>query len=317
MAPRRPGAGDFTWHELATTDAQAAMDFYTALLGWEAGPVHDMGPAGLYHLFLHNGNQYGGMYVSSNWGGPSWLCYIGVEDAGKAVAAAKAAGGRVLNGPMEVPGGSWVAQVLDSDGAPFAVHEPARATSQPAASAPEAKPAKAPKPAKPKAPKPEKAAAAATAAPADEPPAVTTTSRSRPLRLNLLRNLRQSRRFRSPRQRSPQQRSQRHRSQRPGQTRREAGRAGRQKQRQGKDSEEGGQEGRREGQGKSGCEKVRCREVPGDEQGEEEGRRQEKVRREAGSAGQKDQQGQQEGREKDQGEETPLSVSGTSAAPVE
>jgi predicted enzyme related to lactoylglutathione lyase len=170
-----PGAGDFTWHELATSDAKAAMDFYTELLGWEAGPVHDMGPAGSYHLFLHQGNQYGGIYVTDNWGGPSWLCYIGVEDAGKAVAAAKAAGGRVLNGPMEVPGGSWVAQVIDADGAPFAVHEPAKTGAmQSAEPAPEAKPAKAPKSAKPKAPKAEKAAAseARAAEPAEEAPAV-------------------------------------------------------------------------------------------------------------------------------------------------
>jgi predicted enzyme related to lactoylglutathione lyase len=169
-----PGAGEFTWHELATSDAKAAMDFYTELLGWEAGPVHDMGPAGLYHLFLHKGNQYGGMYVADNLGGPSWLCYIGVEDAGKAAAAAKAAGGRVLNGPIEVPGGSWVAQVLDSDGAPFAVHEPAKMTHQPAASAPEAKPAKAPKPAKPKAPKAENVTADAAEAPAERSASAST-----------------------------------------------------------------------------------------------------------------------------------------------
>ena len=137
-----PAAGDFTWHELATSDAKAAMDFYTKLVGWEVGPTHDMGaPAGLYHLFLHEGNQYGGIFVADTGGGPSWLCYVGVEDAGKAVAAAKSAGGRVLNGPMEVPGGSWVAQVLDPEGAPFAVHEPAKAV------AAAAKPAKAAKPA--------------------------------------------------------------------------------------------------------------------------------------------------------------------------
>ena len=59
-ASSTPGAGEFTWHELSTTDAKAAMEFYTKLLGWEAGPVHDMGPMGHYHLFLHQGNQYGG-----------------------------------------------------------------------------------------------------------------------------------------------------------------------------------------------------------------------------------------------------------------
>jgi hypothetical protein len=159
-----PSAGDFSWHELATTDAKAAMEFYTKLLGWEAGPVHDMGPAGKYHLFLHQGNQYGGMFVADSAGnGPSWLCYISVDDVGKAATAARNAGGRVMNGPMEVPGGSWIAQVMDSEGAPFAVHEPAR----------EAKAAKPEKAAKPPKPKAEKAAAAPAAQPAAAKPAAT------------------------------------------------------------------------------------------------------------------------------------------------
>jgi predicted enzyme related to lactoylglutathione lyase len=155
-----PGAGEFTWHELATTDAKAALDFYTKIFGWEAGPAHDMGPAGMYHLFLQDGNQYGGVYVATE-GGPNWLCYIGVEDAGKAAAAAKSAGGRVVNGPMEVPGGSWVAQVEDKEGVSFAIHEPKmEGAAKPAAE----KAAKPSKPKAPKAPKPEKAAAAAPAA---------------------------------------------------------------------------------------------------------------------------------------------------------
>ncbi len=169
-----PGAGDFSWHELATTDAKAAMEFYTKLLGWEAGPVHDMGAdaGGNYHLFLHEGNQYGGMFVSDSSGaGPSWLCYISVEDVGKAASAAKNAGGRVMNGPMEVPGGSWVAQVLDSEGAPFAVHEPAKV----------AKPAKPEKAAKPPKPKAEKPAAAPAAEPVAAKPAAAKPPRE-PLR---------------------------------------------------------------------------------------------------------------------------------------
>jgi predicted enzyme related to lactoylglutathione lyase len=31
-------------------------------------------------------------------------------------------GGKVLNGPMEVPGGDMVAQCMDPEGASFAVH---------------------------------------------------------------------------------------------------------------------------------------------------------------------------------------------------
>jgi len=120
--------GDFSWHELATSDAKAALEFYTKLFGWEPGPVHDMGgPVGNYYLFLRDGNQYGGIYNNTDAGGPNWLSYINVEDAGKAANAVKTAGGRVINGPMEVPGGDWVAMALDAEGVAFAVHEPAKA----------------------------------------------------------------------------------------------------------------------------------------------------------------------------------------------
>src|SRR4051812_45782934 len=171
-----PGAGEFSWHELSTTDARAAMEFYTKLLGWEVGPVHDMGaPAGNYHLFLHEGNQYGGIFVSDGAGtGPSWLCYISVEDVGKATTAAKSAGGRVMNGPMEVPGGSWVAQVLDAEGAQFAVHEPAKSAK------PAAKPEKAAKAPKPKAEKAAAAPAAAKAAEATTPAAKPAAKPAKP-----------------------------------------------------------------------------------------------------------------------------------------
>jgi predicted enzyme related to lactoylglutathione lyase len=51
----------------------------------------------------------------------SWLSYVHVANCDRAVAAAKAAGGRVINGPMEVPGGSWIVQCKDPQGATFAL----------------------------------------------------------------------------------------------------------------------------------------------------------------------------------------------------
>ncbi|HEY7997121.1 MAG TPA: hypothetical protein VIE14_09625, partial [Steroidobacteraceae bacterium] len=54
---------------------------------------------------------------------PSWLSYVHVADSNRAVAAVKTAGGRLLHGPIEVPGGSWIALFLDPQGGAFAVHE--------------------------------------------------------------------------------------------------------------------------------------------------------------------------------------------------
>ena len=149
------GAGEFTWHELATTDHAAAMSFYAELFGWEKGEAHDMGGMGTYQLFNHGGEQAGGIYNVQAPSTPAhWLSYVHVPDCTKATDAAKDAGGRVLNGPMEVPGGSWITMMIDPQGGAFAVVEPPKAAVQKRAPAKKA-PAKA---------KAEKAPAAAVTA---------------------------------------------------------------------------------------------------------------------------------------------------------
>jgi uncharacterized protein len=129
--PAQPGGdddanrvGDFSWHELATTDWRAAWDFYHALFGWETAEAMDMGPAGVYQMFGLAGRTLGGLYgkPADRPGPPAWLCYVLVPDVDRAVDAARSAGGTLLNGPMEVPGGDRIAQLLDPQGAAFSVH---------------------------------------------------------------------------------------------------------------------------------------------------------------------------------------------------
>ena len=168
-----PKRGEFSWHELATTDWKAAVDFYSAVFGWEKMAEHDMGAMGKYVLFGSNGVQRGGMFNKPPEypGGPSWLGYIRVKDVNDTVKKAKGARATLVNGPMEVPGGDWIAQFVDPYGAMFAVHtlaadlKPAAPAAAPAAAAPAAEPAAAPAaaPAKPAAAKP--AAAKPAAAP--------------------------------------------------------------------------------------------------------------------------------------------------------
>ena len=114
--------GDFTWHELATSDYKSAFAFYHALLGWEKTSEFDMGPMGVYFMFGQRGRAYGGVYNrSGNGGPPRWLSYIGVMDVNPAAAAVKQHGGAVLSGPMEVPNGDWIAMARDPQGGAFAV----------------------------------------------------------------------------------------------------------------------------------------------------------------------------------------------------
>jgi predicted enzyme related to lactoylglutathione lyase len=45
-----------------------------------------------------------------------------VDDVHAAVDKTKSLGGQVINGPMQPPGGSWVAQCIDPQGVLFALH---------------------------------------------------------------------------------------------------------------------------------------------------------------------------------------------------
>jgi predicted enzyme related to lactoylglutathione lyase len=45
------------------------------------------------------------------------------------VAAVKESGGKIVNGPMEVPGGDVIAQGIDPQGAMFALHAKAKKAS--------------------------------------------------------------------------------------------------------------------------------------------------------------------------------------------
>ena len=52
--------------------------------------------------------------------------YVQVPDIEAAMQKAETLGGKRLMGPMEVPGGSWVVQCTDPQGAHFAVMAPVR-----------------------------------------------------------------------------------------------------------------------------------------------------------------------------------------------
>jgi len=121
---REPAVGEFSWHELMTTDHKAAGDFYAALFGWEMTSAFDMGDGWMYQMYGRMGRDLGGMFTKTAEmpAPPMWLHYIRVNDINAAVERIKANGGQVINGPMEVPGGDWIAQALDPQGAMFAVH---------------------------------------------------------------------------------------------------------------------------------------------------------------------------------------------------
>jgi predicted enzyme related to lactoylglutathione lyase len=134
-----PVVEGFSWHELATTDWRASLTFYQRLFGWEETSAMDMGSDGTYQMFGLKGRPFGGVFNKPKHmpGPPAWTSYISVADSKKAASAATGVGGRILSGPMEVPGGDWIAQGKDPQGAVFAVHSvKAAAATKPAKAKP-------------------------------------------------------------------------------------------------------------------------------------------------------------------------------------
>jgi predicted enzyme related to lactoylglutathione lyase len=127
-APKVAGTpGYIGWHELHAGDGVGAFAFYSGLFGWTKGDAMDMGPQGVYQLFAINGIPVGGMMTkAAEVPQPFWQYYINVATMDAAVARVTAGGGKILMGPHQVPGGSWIVNCTDPQGAVFALVAPQR-----------------------------------------------------------------------------------------------------------------------------------------------------------------------------------------------
>jgi predicted enzyme related to lactoylglutathione lyase len=124
--PPRPEPGTpglVGWHELvSSTGQEAAFAFYSGLFGWETADLVDMGPMGKYRVFAADGVPIGGMMDKPAEAPASvWNFYINVDGLDAAIGRIQVAGGQVVMGPHQVPGGSWIVQALDPQGARFAL----------------------------------------------------------------------------------------------------------------------------------------------------------------------------------------------------
>ena len=120
-----PEIGQASWHELMTTDSEAAMKFYTEVFGWQPSETMDMGEMGKYRMFNRPHGMIGGMMNKPpqlTHIPPNWQIYFLVPDIDAAAQRITANGGKVVNGPMEVPGGDQVLNALDPQGAAFSLH---------------------------------------------------------------------------------------------------------------------------------------------------------------------------------------------------
>jgi uncharacterized protein len=111
-----------TWNDLLTPDAEAAAGFYGELFGWT---TEEMPSSGGYRV-IRNGERSNGGIMPLDLQGmgantpPNWMPYFGHEDVERLVDEVDGLGGRIFNGPVRVPAGTF-AVLGDPQGAVFAV----------------------------------------------------------------------------------------------------------------------------------------------------------------------------------------------------
>lgn len=126
-----PANGSFCWNELATTDGDAAINFYTELLGWEvrkseatACEGSEGAPPMVYNEIVAGGRHVGGIYkMGPEYGGaPShWMAYVAVDDVDARAARVEELGGKIRVPPMDIPKVGRFCIIDDPTGATIAL----------------------------------------------------------------------------------------------------------------------------------------------------------------------------------------------------
>jgi uncharacterized protein len=115
--------GHVGWHELLAADGGKAFALYSELFGWRKAEL-EINSDNAYQPFAAGAQTLGGVFTKPpGVAAPFWLYYFNVADITVAAANVTALGGKILEGPVDVPGGSRVARCEDPLGATFALME--------------------------------------------------------------------------------------------------------------------------------------------------------------------------------------------------
>jgi predicted enzyme related to lactoylglutathione lyase len=117
------------WVETLQADAQAAMDFYGSVFGWEfegPAPINSQS-AGEYYVARVGGRDVAGIGRLASAGAtrtPRWTTYVRVDSVAASAPRAVQAGGSILVEPLDAPPAGSLAILADPAGAPFGIWEP-------------------------------------------------------------------------------------------------------------------------------------------------------------------------------------------------
>ena len=109
--------GVFVWDELATTDVEAAKDFYADLFGWKTETMDMQGTP--YTVFQRGESQIAGAMTKmpQDPSPPHWTTYLGVDDIDGTAKKAGELGATVYVEPTDIPGVGRFAIIGDPTGA--------------------------------------------------------------------------------------------------------------------------------------------------------------------------------------------------------
>jgi uncharacterized protein len=114
--------GTVGWRELYAADGSSAFAFYEKMFEWTKTEAIDMGPMGIYQLFAAGDVPVGGIMTKpAAIPMPYWGYYFNVDGIDAAAARVTDGGGNIINGPHQVPGGQWIVQCTDPQGAAFSL----------------------------------------------------------------------------------------------------------------------------------------------------------------------------------------------------
>jgi hypothetical protein len=114
--------GTLAWNELATTNRQKAVEFYTGLFGW--GAQDQQMPNMVYTIIMNGDAMNGGiMQLDPEWGDvpPYWTVYFAVADCDRSAEKARQLGGEIKMPPTDIPDTGRFAMLQDPQGASFAI----------------------------------------------------------------------------------------------------------------------------------------------------------------------------------------------------
>jgi predicted enzyme related to lactoylglutathione lyase len=120
--------GAFSWADLATSDPEAAKQFYTALFGWtfEDTPA---GGGAIYTMFFLNGKPVAGLLEIGQEQAaagvkPHWASYVTVEDVDATTGQVAFLNGAVISPPFDVLDSGRMSVVRDATGATLSLWQP-------------------------------------------------------------------------------------------------------------------------------------------------------------------------------------------------